>query len=107
MTWVMLLVVALIGHAMSFIWYVALKQNWPLCRKAIYQLPIDGAQMRRELLNSIHTPIHALFLLAALWLGLFENRSALSLVVSLLVKFAWAEIWHYFSHRAMHWKTLH
>lgn len=107
MMWVMLIVVALIGHVMALIWYIALKQNWPLCRRTIYELPIGGEQLRRELQNSIHTPIHAVFLLVAISFGLFANRSGPSLITSLLVTFVWAEIWHYASHRAMHLKSLH
>jgi len=82
-----LLVVALAGHAMAVLWYIALKQRWPLCRRTIYQLPVDSAQLRRELRNSIHTPIHAVFLFAALGLGLFENRSTVSFILSVVVTF--------------------
>ncbi len=106
-TWLVLLIVAVIGHAMALLWYIALKQKWSLCRRTIYQLPVDGAQLRRELRNSIHTPIHAVFLFAALGFGLFGNRSIVSFIVSVAVTFVWAEIWHYTSHRAMHWKSLH
>ncbi len=102
-----LLVIAALGHALAFVWYLGVKNNWPICRRAIYDLPFQDGQIRRELRNSLHTPIHAVILLACLLLGLFANRGWPSFWLSLLVTTVWAEIWHYGSHRAFHLKALH
>lgn len=105
--WIVLIVVALAGHLMAGLWYVALKRKWPICERTIYELPINNRQLRRELMNSIHTPIHAIFLFGCLWLGWFENRSVASFFGTALLIIVWAETWHYFSHRAFHWPKLH
>ena len=69
-----LLVVATLGHAMAAVWYVAYKNEWKLCEKKIYAIKISDKQMRRELLNSIHTPIHAIILAAFLAAGSFQTE---------------------------------
>jgi lathosterol oxidase len=102
-----LFVVATLGHAMAAVWYAAYKNEWTLCRKKIYDLKISEKQLRRELRNSIHTPIHALILWAFLSAGFFAERSSVGFVATLALAFVWAEIWHYASHRAMHWQALH
>ena len=106
-SWTILAVVALLGHIMALIWYVALRRKWRICERVIYELPVKSSQNRRELINSIHTPIHAVFLLGALLAGLFGDRSLSGFIYSALITTIWAEIWHYFSHRAMHWRPLH
>ncbi|MFN0219774.1 MAG: sterol desaturase family protein [Hyphomicrobium sp.] len=102
-----LLVVAMLGHVMAGIWYVAYKNEWKLCEKKIYDIRISDKQLRRELLNSIHTPIHAVILAAFLAAGCFSERSWAGFLATLVLAFVWAEIWHYLSHRAMHLKFLH
>lgn len=102
-----LFVIATLGHVMAGIWYIAYRNEWTICQKKIYALKINEKQMRRELRNSIHTPIHAVILAAFLAAGFFSNRSWAGFVATLALAFLWAEIWHYFSHRAMHWKPLH
>jgi lathosterol oxidase len=104
---VVLLVIALLGHAMAFIWYVAAKQEWRICERTIYRLPINQAQMAREFRNSLHTPVHAVILAAFLYFGFFRNDSWASFFVSLVATTLWAEVWHYASHRAFHLKPLH
>ena len=54
-----LLVIATLGHVMAGIWYAAYKGNWSICDRRIYDVPIQDEQLRRELKNSLHTPIHA------------------------------------------------
>ena len=103
---IVLALVALLGHAMALFWYLADRRNASLCRNKIYAVPFKKGQLRRELLNSVHTPIHAVLLGTLVWLGYFENTSWLSFVLTLLAVFVWAEIWHYFSHRAFHLPAL-
>ena len=104
---VTLLVVAALGHAMALLWYVAVKNRWKICERTIYDLPINEEQIKREMKNSIHTPIHAVFLAAFLYLGFFNNTSLVSFAYSALATTIWAEIWHYASHRAFHLRALH
>lgn len=104
---IVLLVVAVLGHVMAFFWLFADRRNAKLCRKTIYDVPLREGQLRREMLNSIHTPIHAVMLTGCLYLGFFQNTSVLSFFLSLVTTAVWAEIWHYVSHRAMHLKKLH
>ncbi len=101
-----LVIVALLGHAMALFWYLADRSNARLCRTKIYDVPLKKGQIRRELLNSVLTPIHALLLGALIWLGYFGNTSWSSFVLTLAATFVWAEIWHYFSHRAFHLPSL-
>jgi len=102
-----LVVVALLGHTMALFWYLADRRNARLCRKTIYDLPLPKGQLRRELINSVHTPIHAVMLASFLLLGSFGNATGLSFLLSFIATTVWAEIWHYSSHRLMHLKKLH
>jgi lathosterol oxidase len=102
-----LFIVAVLGHVMALLWYVAVRNRWTIAERAIYQLPISSQQIRRELKNSLHAPIHAIILAAFLLAGCFQNDSAWSFVYSALLTTAWAEIWHYSSHRAFHLRSLH
>ncbi len=102
-----LLVIAVLGHVMALFWYLAVQRHWSISTRVIYDLPIKPQQMRRELRNSLHSPIHAVMVTGFLWLGCFENRSWTSFVGTLALAAIWAEIWHYGSHRAFHIKTLH
>jgi Delta7-sterol 5-desaturase len=102
-----LLVIALLGHAMALLWYLAAKHRWRMCERIIYDLPFKPDQLRRELKNSLHAPIHAAALSGFLWLGFFANTTLVSFVLSALATALWAEIWHYGSHRAFHLRALH
>jgi sterol desaturase/sphingolipid hydroxylase (fatty acid hydroxylase superfamily) len=102
-----LLVVALLGHVMALLWYLAVRRGWRIAERTIYDLPISSEQIRREMRNSLHTPIHAAILAAFLLLGSFENKTIVSFVCSALATTVWAEIWHYASHRAFHLRPLH
>ena len=102
-----LLIIATLGHIMAGVWYLAYKNEWTICERKIYAIKISDKQMRRELRNSIHTPIHAVLLGAFLVSGFFSERSWTGFMITLALAFVWAEIWHYFSHRAMHLKPLH
>lgn len=102
-----LLFVAVVGHLMALFWLVVEEYDVDLSRDKIYELPIKDPQVRRELKNSLHTPMHAIVLCFFLLTGFFENRSGGSFVMTLLLTAVWAEIWHYASHRAFHLKSLH
>lgn len=104
---VILLVIAVLGHAMALLWHVAGKRQWPIVRRMIYTIEVKDAQIRRELKNSIHTPLHAVLLAACVWFGFFDDRTVTGFFLTLLATTVWAEIWHYASHRAMHWQPLH
>jgi sterol desaturase/sphingolipid hydroxylase (fatty acid hydroxylase superfamily) len=102
-----LFAIATLGHAMALFWYVALKNKWRISERTIYDLPINEKQIRRELKNSLHTPIHAVMLAGFLSLGFFRNGSWGSFFLSAIATTVWAEIWHYASHRAFHLNALH
>ena len=102
-----LLAVATLGHVMALVWYVAAKNNWKMCERTIYELPFKPDQIRRELKNSVHTPIDAVILAAFLAAGCFRNTTVASFVISVLATALWAEFWHYASHRAFHLNSLH
>ena len=72
-----------------------------------YDLPIDPQQIKREMRNSLHAPIHAVILAAFLYLGFFKDTSFASFFYSALLTTIWAEVWHYGSHRAFHLRALH
>ena len=96
---VVLLVIAFLGHVMALLWYLAGARNWSIAARTIYDLPISREQIRREFRNSLHAPMHAVMLAPLLYFGFFKNTSWRSLVLSLILATAWAEIWHYASHR--------
>jgi Delta7-sterol 5-desaturase len=92
---------------MALLWYLAYKRRWKICERTIYDLPINEEQVRREVKNSLHTPMHAVILAVFLYFGFFSNTSLASFVYSGLGTAIWAEIWHYGSHRAFHLRALH
>lgn len=104
---IVLVMVAVLGHVMALFWYLAVKNRWKIAQHIIYDLPIPDDQIRRELRNSLHAPTHAVMLAIFLWLGFFQNGSVASFVYSAVATTVWAEIWHYVSHRAFHWRALH
>ena len=102
-----LLVIATLGHVMALFWYAAFQNKWKICERTIYDLPISDQQIKREMKNSLHSPIHALIMAAFLAFGFFQNGSFWSFVYSAVLTTVWAEIWHYTSHRAFHLRALH
>jgi len=110
MTWdeiVGLAAIATLGHVMAAIWYAAYKGQWSICDRKIYEATIQAKQMRRELINSLHAPMHAVILAGFLHAGFFAERSWIGFFATLALAFVWAELWHYISHRAFHLKALH
>jgi sterol desaturase/sphingolipid hydroxylase (fatty acid hydroxylase superfamily) len=104
---VVLLVIATLGHAMAVLWYLGDKKKWKFCERTIYALPIGGDQIKRELRNSLHAPMHAVILAIFLYFGFFRHTGITSFFYSALATTIWAEIWHYGSHRAFHLRKLH
>jgi len=92
---------------MALFWLSVEDYDVDLSRDRIYDLPIKDPQVRRELKNSLHTPMHAAMLVLALFAGLFDARTFGSFLLTALLVTIWAEIWHYASHRAFHLKSLH
>lgn len=105
--WVVLLIIATLGHVMALIWYLAARNQWRLCERTIYDLPIGKEQIRREFRNSLHAPMHAVILAAFLLAGCFRNTSFVSFLLTGIATTIWAEIWHYVSHRLFHVRQLH
>jgi sterol desaturase/sphingolipid hydroxylase (fatty acid hydroxylase superfamily) len=104
---IVLVVIAVLGHAMALFWYLAVTRQWAISRRVIYDMPIGREQIRRELRNSIHAPLHTVILAGFLLLGCFQNVSVGSFFATALFTAIWAEIWHYASHRAFHLKPFH
>ena len=86
---IVLLVIAVLGHVMALIWYLAVtpledqRGGSTTCR--------SDAQISRELRNSLHAPIHAVILAAFLLLGFFTNTSVGSFFDTALLTTVWAE----------------
>jgi sterol desaturase/sphingolipid hydroxylase (fatty acid hydroxylase superfamily) len=77
--------------------------------RRIYNLQASQEQLREELNNSYFTsPIHAALIGAALYSGFLKDPDTtwLNFTYTFAIVFVWTEIWHYFSHRAMHHKSL-
>ena len=104
---VILIVVAILGHLLAAFWYLAKKNDWKLTERTIYDLPVNRKQLRREFINSLHAPMHAVVLGAVLLAGYFNDKTFASFLFFGIATTVWAEIWHYFSHRAFHWKLFH
>ena len=102
-----LLLIATLGHVMALFWYVADRKKWKVCARTIYDLPISKEQIRREVTNSLHAPMHAVMLAVFLYLGFFKDTTLASFFYSGILTTIWAEIWHYGSHRAFHLRALH
>jgi sterol desaturase/sphingolipid hydroxylase (fatty acid hydroxylase superfamily) len=77
--------------------------------RRIYNLEASQDQLKEELNNSFLTsPLHAGLIAAALYSGWLKDypTTLLNLVYTFAIVFVWTEIWHYFSHRAMHHRSL-
>ncbi|HEU0064658.1 MAG TPA: sterol desaturase family protein [Flavisolibacter sp.] len=77
--------------------------------KRIYNLEASEEQVKEELMNSYLTsPLHAVLIWLALYSGFLKDIDTnwLNFIYTFLIVFVWTEIWHYFSHRLMHHKSL-
>src|SRR5438067_13240674 len=75
----------------------------------IYNLEASQDQLKEELKNSFLTsPLHSFLIGLALYLGFLKDHETtwINFLYTFLIVFVWTEIWHYFSHRAMHTKAL-
>lgn len=104
---VVLVLIAVLGHAMALLGYLAVQFRMKVCDRAIYDLPIESDQLRRELKNSFFSPMPAFMLAGILYLGYFQNATWFSFFATLALTFVWVEIWHYVTHRAYHLRPLH
>ena len=77
--------------------------------RRIYNLQADQDQLKEELNNSwLTSPLHSLLIGLALYSGIlaFTPETWWCFLYTFLIVFVWTEIWHYFSHRAMHHRSL-
>jgi sterol desaturase/sphingolipid hydroxylase (fatty acid hydroxylase superfamily) len=78
--------------------------------RKIFAIEETEEQRQREIRNSwLTTPIHAVLYYAFLSSGVLRAgpESTTLAVASFVLTFLWTEVWHYFSHIAMHWRPLH
>ena len=77
--------------------------------RRIYNLEASQEQLQEELNNSwLTSPLHSVLIGTALYGGFLKAgaENILTFVYTFAIVFVWTEIWHYFSHRAMHHKSL-
>ena len=77
--------------------------------RRIYNVAVNQDQLKEELNNSwLTSPLHAVLIWAAFYSGFLRDYPTdwLNFTYTFLIVFVWTEIWHYFSHRAMHHKSL-
>ncbi len=103
---VTLIIVAVANHIIVFS-FIQLYKSKKVRR--IYNLEASQEQLREELNNSFLTsPVHAVLIGLALYSGFLKESATtwINFSYTFLIVFVWTEIWHYFSHRAMHHKSL-
>lgn len=77
--------------------------------RRIYNLEASQDQLKEEINNSYLTsPLHAALIGVALYFDILQDHGTnlINFLYTFLIIFVWTEIWHYFSHRAMHHKKL-
>ena len=77
--------------------------------KRVYAPVAEQMQIAREQRNAIFTtPVHALIFVVLLATGALHpaNESWRIGILTFVITFLWTEVWHYFSHRAMHHRRL-
>src|SRR5436305_10531855 len=101
-----LLFLAVANHLIVFTFILIYKSKKV---RHIYNLSPDQEQLKEELNNSFLTsPLHAFLIGVALYSGMLKEADTnwFNLTYTFIIVFVWTEIWHYFSHRAMHHKSL-
>ncbi|MFL5788583.1 MAG: sterol desaturase family protein [Flavisolibacter sp.] len=101
-----LLFLAVANHLIVFTFILIYKSKKV---RHIYNLSPDQDQLKEELNNSFLTsPLHAFLIGVALYSGMLKEADTnwFNLTYTFIIVFVWTEIWHYFSHRAMHHKSL-
>lgn len=101
-----LAILAVANHVIVF-GFISLYKSRKIRR--VYNLQADQEQLREELNNSwLTSPLHSVLIGLALYSGFLVSTEETwwRFVYTFLIVFVWTEIWHYFSHRAMHHKSL-
>ena len=101
-----LILLAVANHVIVF-GFIMLYKSKKVRR--IYNLEASQDQLRDELANSwITSPLHSLLIAGALYSGILYEypETWLNITYTFVIVFVWTEIWHYFSHRAMHHRAL-
>ena len=77
--------------------------------RRVYNVAVNQDQLKEELNNSwLTSPLHAGLIWLALYSGFLKDHptTVLNFLYTFIIVFVWTEIWHYFSHRLMHHKSL-
>lgn len=77
--------------------------------RRIYALQAKQDQLREEMNNSwLTSPLHAVLIGLAFYSGFLTSTGETwwKFIYTFIIVFIWTEVWHYFSHRAMHHKSL-
>jgi Delta7-sterol 5-desaturase len=101
-----LLFLAIANHLIVYIFILIFKSRKV---KRIYNVETTQQQLKEELENSFLTsPLHAFLIWLALYSTLLKDYETtwLNFIYTFVIVFVWTEIWHYFSHRAMHTRAL-
>ncbi len=101
-----LILLAVANHAIVY-GFIMLYKSKKVRR--VYNIEASQEQLREELDNSwLTSPLHAGLIAAAFYSGILEEHpeSWLNFSYTFAIVFVWTEIWHYFSHRAMHHRAL-
>jgi len=101
-----LLFLAIANHLIVYIFILIFRSRKV---KRIYNVEATEQQLKEELNNSFLTsPLHAFLIWLALYSGFLVDHETnwLNFLYTFAIVFVWTEIWHYFSHRAMHTKAL-
>lgn len=101
-----LLLLAVANHLIVFGFILLYKSKRV---RRIYNLEASQDQLKEELNNSYLTsPLHAMLIGCAIYFDILKDHGTtwINFVYTFLIVFVWTEIWHYFSHRAMHHKKL-
>jgi sterol desaturase/sphingolipid hydroxylase (fatty acid hydroxylase superfamily) len=101
-----LLLLAVANHIIVFGFIMVYKSRKV---RRIYNLEASQDQLKEELNNSwLTSPLHSFLIGAALYSGFLHQypETWLNITYTFAIVFVWTEVWHYFSHRAMHHKAL-
>ncbi len=77
--------------------------------RRVYNVHPSQEQLKEELNNSFLTsPLHAILIGLFFYLGFLKDTPStiFNILYTFAFVFVWTEIWHYFSHRAMHHRSL-
>ncbi len=103
---IILLFLSVANHLIVFAFIYAYKSKKV---RYIYNIAVNQDQLKEELNNSYFTsPVHAVLIWLALYSGFLKipQETVFNFIYTFLIVFVWTEIWHYFSHRLMHHKSL-